>query len=90
MVQLCDLKNFLDLWRQTDHFHRAAFFYHAEIIADQFADAGTVEIFEAGQVENYILVALLEEAVDGVAKRSRFIGCEPPFDVHHGYFFRVR
>ena len=48
LVKMSDLENLFDFRRKADDPHRASFFHHRHVIAHQFADAGTVEIIEAG------------------------------------------
>src|SRR5277367_5050283 len=71
-MELRDLQNFFHFWRQANHFHRAAFFHHFQIIANEFTDAGTIEIVQGGKIQKNILIALLEQAVNGFTQSLRF------------------
>src|ERR1700686_1371534 len=68
LVELRDLQNFFHLWRKADHFHRAARFHHIQIGANEFADAGAIEIIERGEIQKNIFVALLEQPLDGFSQ----------------------
>lgn len=66
-VELRDFQDFFDLRRESHHFHFAALLDHAHVAINESADAGTVEIQQAADVENDLLLALFHEVADGLA-----------------------
>jgi hypothetical protein len=84
LIQLRHSQDGFDLWRESDHFHRAAFFYDAHIISHQFADAGTVEVFQSGQIQNDIGVPLLQQPTDHLLEGPGFEGSELAIYIDEG------
>ena len=89
LVEFGDFQDFFDSGGKADDFHAAALFNYAHVIADQFADAGAVEILEAGEIEDQVFVTLGEEAKNGVAEGSGFKRGEAPGNFDERNLFRL-
>ena len=89
LVELRDLQNFFHFRRQTHHFHGPALFNYSEIVANEFADAGTIEIIEPLQIQDNVVFALAKEALNRVAKGLAFKRSEAAADVHERHLIRL-
>ena len=89
LIKLGDFKNFFNFWSEPDDLHGATFFDNAKVVAHQFTNAGTVQIFQSGQVQNDIVVALLQEGLNHLLKSTRFERCKATANLHDRNIFRL-
>src|SRR5208283_5619689 len=64
LVKLGHPQNFLDLWRESHYLHGPASLHNGHVIPDQFANAGTVQVFQSCEIQNDIGLALLEQSLN--------------------------
>ena len=88
-MKMRDLQNLLDFWRKSDDPHRPTFFDHRHVIAHQFANPGTVQIIESGQIQYDVFMPLIQDAAHCVAKGRGLKGSEPPTNFEEGNIFRM-
>jgi len=67
-VELGDVEDVLDFLGEVEELEFAAGVADGGVAADQFTDAGAVDVVDAGEVKDDFLFALGDEMVDGVAE----------------------
>jgi hypothetical protein len=72
-VELGDVEDVLNFLGEAEEFEFAAGVADSGEAADQFADAGGVDVIDVGEVENNFFLAGGDEFADGVAKVSGFV-----------------
>ena len=69
-VELGDVEHVLDFLGEAEELEFAAGVADRGVAADQFADAGGVDVIDMGEVEHDFFLALGDELVNGVAEPS--------------------
>ena len=72
-VELGDVEDVVDFLGEVEEFEFAAGVADGGEAADQFSHAGAVDVIDAGEVENDLLLALGDEGADGIAEIADFI-----------------
>src|SRR5450432_206314 len=72
-VELGDVEDVLDFLGEVEELEFAAGVADGGVAADQFSDAGAVDVVDAGEVEDDLLFAVGDEIADGVAEVADFV-----------------
>jgi hypothetical protein len=72
-VELGDVEHVLDFLGEAEELEFTAGVADGGEAADQFADAGGVDVIDMGEVEDDFFLALGDELADGVAELSGFV-----------------
>jgi hypothetical protein len=81
-VELGDVKDVLHFLGEAEEFELASGFADGGEAADKFSDAGAVDVVDAGEIEDDLLLAFSEEIANGVAEVADFIAKDDaPVDV---------
>ena len=72
-IELGHIKNVVDLLGEVKEFEFAAGIADGSVAADQFSDAGTVDVVDVSKVEDDFFLALSNEVTNGGAKFSDFV-----------------
>ena len=72
-VELGDVEDVVDFGGEVEEFEFASGVADGGEAADQFADAGAVDVVDAGEVEDDLLFAFGDEGADGVAEIADFL-----------------
>jgi hypothetical protein len=72
-VELGDVEHVLDFLREAEELEFATGVADGGVAADQFADAGGVDVIDMGEVEHDFFLALGDELVDGVTELTGFV-----------------
>jgi len=72
-VELGDVEDVVDFFGEGEEFEFAAGVADGGEAADQFADAGGVDVIDGGEVEDDFLLVFGDEAADGVAELAGFV-----------------
>lgn len=72
-VELGDVEDVLNFLGEAEKFELAAGVADGGEAADQFADAGGVDVIDVGEVENDFFLALSDEIADGIAEVASFV-----------------
>ena len=72
-VELGDVEDVLHFFAEAVEFEFAAGVADGGVAADQFADAGGVDVIDVGEVEDDLLFAGGDEFADGVAEQAGFV-----------------
>ena len=83
-MELRDLENLFDFRRKPNDFHGAASLDYAHVVANQFANSRTVQVFEARQIQNDVGVAVFEQILDHFAECRGFEGSQPTSYIDEG------
>src|SRR3954470_12808529 len=68
--ELRDRQQVLDLLRQVEELERAALFLDRRKARHKLADAARIDIADAAEVEQDLVLALAEQPADGISKRD--------------------
>jgi surface antigen-like variable number repeat protein len=84
-VELGDVEDVVDLLGEVEELEFASGVADGGEAADEFSDAGAVDIVDAGKVKNDLLLAFGDQGADGVAKMADFLAeDDAPVDVEDG------
>jgi hypothetical protein len=72
-VELGDVEDVLNFLGEAEEFEFATGVADGGVAADQFADAGGVDVIDIGKIEDDFLFAFGDELVDGIAELSGFV-----------------
>ncbi len=72
-VELGDVEDVVNFFGEAEEFEFAARVADGGEAADQFADAGGVDVIDAGEIEDDFFLAVGDELVDGLAEASGFV-----------------
>lgn len=72
-VELGDVEDVVDFFGEGEEFEFAAGVADGGEAADEFADAGGVDVVDVGEVENDFLFVGGDELADGVAEQAGFV-----------------
>jgi hypothetical protein len=72
-VELSDVENVVDLLGEIEEFKFAAGVAYSGETADEFADAGRIDVVHACEVEDDFFLASVDQATNGIAKVMDFI-----------------
>src|SRR5882757_1588778 len=85
-VELGDVEDVLNFLGKAEEFEFAAGVADGSEAADQFSDAGRVDVIDVGEVEDDFFLAFGGELADGVAELSDFVAeSDASVDVDDGY-----
>ncbi len=72
-VELGDMEDVLNFFGEAEEFEFAAGVADGGVAADQFSDAGGVDVVDLSKIEDDFFLARIDELVDGVAEFSGFV-----------------
>ena len=72
-VELGDIEEVVNFLGEVEEFEVAAGVADGGVAADQFSDAGGVDVIDVGQVEDDFFLAGSDELADGVAEFAGFV-----------------
>jgi hypothetical protein len=72
-VELGDVEDVLNFLGEAEELEFAASVADGGEAADQFADAGGIDVIDVGEIEDDFFLALGDELADGVAEKSGFV-----------------
>lgn len=72
-VELGDVQDVVNLLGEVEELEFASRVADGGEAADQLSDTGAVDVVDAGEVEDNLLLSLIDQAADGVAQRVNFV-----------------